>query len=351
MARLVVIAPGRGSYNRDELGYFKRFADHPAFGARRELLERADALRAAKDRITLSELDNAEQYQSSLHLPGENASALIFTASAADYRTIAGEHEICAVLGNSMGWYTTLFTGGALEFDDAFQIVDTMGYYQKGNVVGGQIIYPIIDENWRIVPGRDQEVLDQCQKVAEATGEHVGLSIRLGGFLVLAGSNKGLTALTKELEPIKMGRNEYPFRLARHGAFHTQLMQAASEHGHSQSKRVQWQQPKVPMIDGRGAVWRPYASSPAELLDYTLTTQVLEAYDFTASVRYALREYNPDHLVLLGPGDTLGGSIAHVMIDEGWRGLRDKDAFTAAQKSDTPPLIAMNRPEQAALII
>lgn len=351
MARLVVIAPGRGSYNRTELGYFQRFADHPAYAARRELLERGDALRAAKTRITLSELDEAEQYQSSLHLPGENASALIFTASAADYRTLSEKHDICAVLGNSMGWYTTLFTGGALDFDDAFHIVDSMGYFQKGNVVGGQIIYPIIDEHWRTVPGREAQILDVCHQVATKTGEPVGLSIRLGGFLVLAGSGKGLTALTKELEPLKMGRNEYPFRLARHGAFHTSLMQAASEHGHSQTQKVRWQQPKVPMIDGRAGLWRPYASSPNDLRDYTLTTQVLEAYDFTASVRFALREFNPDHIVLLGPGDTLGGSIAHVMIDEGWRGLRDKDTFMAAQKSDNPPLIAMNRLEQAMRVV
>jgi malonyl CoA-acyl carrier protein transacylase len=351
MARLVVVAPGRGSYNRTELGYFKRFADHPAYGARRELLERADALRSGKSRITLSELDEAQAYQSSVHLPGENASALIFTASAADYRTISEEHEVCAVLGNSMGWYTTLFTGGALDFDHAFQIVDTMGYFQKGNVVGGQIIYPIIDENWRVQPGREAAILEQCVSVSQSTGEPVGLSIRLGGFLVIAGSNKGLSALTKELEPIKMGRNEYPFKLARHAAFHTSLMQAASEHGHEQTKSVKWQQPTVPMIDGRGALWRPYTSDPADLLQYTLTTQVVEAYDFTASVRFALREYNPDHVVLLGPGDTLGGSIAHVMIAEGWRGMHSKDDFMAAQKQDRPPLIAMNRLEQAELVI
>ena len=75
MARIVVIAPGRGSYNRTELGYLSR-GDQ---AQRQALLRRADALRTKAGRIPISELDGAKTYQPQLHLPGENASSLIYT--------------------------------------------------------------------------------------------------------------------------------------------------------------------------------------------------------------------------------------------------------------------------------
>lgn len=352
MARIVVVAPGRGTYNRSELNYLGRFANHPNYSKRQDLLSRADAMRKAKDRPLVSELDQATAYSPRTHLPGENASGLIFTCTAADFAMLDSQHEIAAVLGNSMGWYSTLYTGGALSFEDAFKVVDTMGYHQKGNVVGGQIIYPVVDESWQYAPEREAAMEETIAAIASRGEEFwVGLSIRLGGFRVLAGTAKGVKALLDELPGLRLGANDYPFQLARHGAFHTHLMQQASRHGFQELGGSQWLNPKVPMIDGRGYVWRPHATVFEELASYTLGHQVLEPYDFSASVRAALREYNPDHLVLLGPGETLGGAIAHVIISERWRGIDDKRAFQAAQKSETPPLIAMNRPDQAERVI
>lgn len=352
MARLVVIAPGRGSYNRTELNYLQRFDDHPRFNQRQELLAKADDLRAQQGRPTISELDGADQYRSSLHLPGENASALILTAAAADFALIDPAHEVCAVLGNSMGWYITLYTGGALSFEDAFHVVDTMGWYQKGNVQGGQLIYPVVDEQWRPDPEREATAFAAAERVAAQGEDHwVGLSIRLGGQLVFAGTDKGIRALLAELPKHKLGSYEYPFQLARHSAFHTHLMRAASDHGLAEAGQVNWRQPNTTMIDGNGRQWKPHRTPANALRDYTFIDQVIRPYDFTASVRVALREYNPDALVLLGPGETLGGAIAQVMIAEGWRGMRQRADFIAAQKSDHPPLISMNRPEQAAHIL
>lgn len=352
MARLVVIAPGRGSYNRTELNYINRFEDHPEFDVRQDLLDRADTMRAALGRPTISELDGAEAYSSARHLPGENASGLIFTCAAADYAMLAPEHKIAAVLGNSMGWYITLYTGGVFSFEDAFRVVDTMGWLQKGNLIGGQVIYPIVDDNWQVDPEREERALQVVENIA-ARGEDnwVGLSIRLGGLLVFAGTNRGVKALLTELPKVNLGNNEYPFQLARHSAFHTHLMQSASDHGLRHLGDLPWGMPSVPMIDGSGRLWRGYQTEAQALRNYTLIDQVVEPYDFTASVRVALREFNPDHLVLLGPGESLGGAIAQVMIMEGWRGIRNRQDFLAAQKSDKPPLISMNRPDQAVHVI
>ncbi len=352
MARIVLVAPGRGSYNRTELGYFTRFAEHTAFARRAELLDRADQLRAAAERPSLRALDEAEHFSSARHLPGENASGLIFTASAADHALLNQEHQVCAVLGNSMGWYTALYLAGALSFDDAFRVVDTMASYQKGNQRGGQIIVPVVDEQWRHQPEQEQAVKAAMTSVNGLGEDHwVGLSIRLGGFLVLAGTDLGLKVLTEKLPRVKMGNNEYPFALARHSAFHTPLMAEASQRGREDNRDVQWRRPAVPLIDGRGHIWLPGICDATAMHDYTFGHQVTQPFDFGAAVRVALREYNPDYLVLLGPGETLGGSLAQVMIAEGWRGLHSRDDFSSRQKSEQPLLIAMNRPDQAKHII
>lgn len=353
MARLAIIAPGRGSYNRTELGYLKRFADHPRAGARQQIRETADSARTRLRRLSISALDDAAGYNPKLHLPGENASALIFSCAAADLALIdQDKHQITSVLGNSMGWYIALYAGGALDFNYAFQLIETMGHYQHDNIIGGQIIYPVIDDNWRPDPAQAAAV-DRVLESIRARGEDhwVGLSIRLGGFLVLAGTDKGVKAMLAELPEVKLGANTYPFQLARHSAFHTHLMGETSRRATYDLNNLPFQQPTVPMIDGNGKIWRAGRSVSADLQTYTLENQVLEPYDFSASLRVTLREYNPDHLVLLGPGETLGGAIAHVIIEQGWKGIHSKADFLAAQKSDTPPLIAMNRPDQARLVI
>lgn len=351
MARLVVIAPGRGSYNRTELNYMTRFSDHPRYAKRGELLAEADRLRARSGRTTVTELDSATGYRPGIHLPGENASALIYTASAADYQMISPQHKVEAVLGNSMGWYTSLYLSGALTFKEAFRVVDTMGCQQE-STEGGQLIYPLVDEQWHHEPERAAEAEAAVAAVASQGAQHwVGLSIRLGGFVLYAGSEAGIKALLKQLPPVTIGSNNYPYQLPRHLAFHTHLMQAAADYGQAQLGNIAWQQPQRPMIDGRGYIWRWNQTQPAELSQYSFSHQVLKPYDFTASVRVAIREYNPDHLVLLGPGETLGGSIAQVIISEGWRGVRSRQDFVDAQKEAQPPLLAMNRPAQAAQVI
>jgi acyl transferase domain-containing protein len=251
-----------------------------------------------------------------------------------------------------MGWYSTLYTGGSLDFDQAFRVVETMGWHQKDNLQGGQVIYPVVDGDWRKDAEAEENVLQAVHRVSEEIGESAAwVSIHLGGFFVLAGTDAAVKLLLERLPKVKLGANEYPFQLARHSAFHTPLMSEASNHGHYRLASIPWASPRVPMIDGTGRIWRPYQTEPSTLRDYTLTDKVVETFDFTTALRVAIREYNPDHLVLLGPGETLGGAIAHVIIDERWRGIDSKRAFTSAQSSDHPPLISMNRPDQAEIVI
>ena len=107
--------------------------------------------------------------------------------------------------------------------------------------------------------------------------------------------------------------------------------------------------PHVPLIDGRGKVWRRFETRPDDLWDYTFGHQILAPYDFTAAMTVALREFAPDRVVLLGPGETLGGAIAQVMIALNWLDISSRAVFSERQGED-PYLVGMGRPAQRRIV-
>ena len=332
----LVVCPGRGTYGKAELGYLGRLhADKAA------LIESFDGLRAERGRPTLSALDGAERFSPALHTRGDIASPLIFASSYADFLAIDRSlYAIAAVTGNSMGWYTTLVCAGAASAQDGFRMVDAMGENSQAGEPGGQVLLTLVGDDWRPVPGLRDAVLAKAAEIG------VYVSIDLGGMLVFAGTEAGLEALIALAPPTPA---RAPLRLVNHGPFHSPLMQGSSDR--ALGLPAEWiGPPDIPMIDGRGHIWRPHASSSDALRRYTFGTQILEPYDFTRAVQVAAREYAPDRIILLGPGDTLGGAIAQALIAIEWRGLASKRDFQEMQASAQPVLLAMGREDQRARV-
>ena len=338
----LIVCPGRGTYGKAELGYLKRFHSDKA-----ELVERFDRLRAERGQPTISELDGAERFSPALHTRGDIASPLIFAASYADFLAIdRSRFDVAAVAGNSMGWYTTLAVAGAVGAEQGFRIIDAMGENSQAGEPGGQVLLTLVDEEWNALPGLRAQVLALAAAIGARDGCSLHVSIELGGMMVLAGNENGLAALLAEAPPTPA---RDPLRLVNHGPFHTPLMKGSSERAVAQLPEGWFGSPEAPMVDGRGHVWRPFATEAAALHRYTFVHQILETYDFTRSIEVAVKEYAPDRIILLGPGDTLGGAIAQVLIAIAWRGLRSKRDFQAMQAAD-PYLLAMGREDQRALV-
>jgi acyl transferase domain-containing protein len=337
----LVVCPGRGTYGKAELGYIKRYHADKA-----ELIAGFDRMRAERGQPTLSELDGADRFSPALHTRGDIASPLIFAASYADYLSIdAKRFDIAAVTGNSMGWYTTLAAAGAVGAEHGFAIVDAMGQNSQAGEPGGQVLLTLVDEDWHEAPGLREALLALARSIDARPGCQLHVSIELGGMIVFAGNDSGLAALVAEAPP---GPGREPLRLVNHGPFHTPLMQGSSDRALASLPAGWFSSPARPMIDGRGHIWRPFASNPAALHDYTFVAQILETYRFTRAIQVAVKEYAPDRIILLGPGDTLGGAIAQALIAIQWRGLRSKRDFQEMQASD-PYLLAMGREDQRAL--
>lgn len=348
--RVVVVCPGRGSYGAADLGSLARgvpAASRPAF---RSVLEATDARRAAAGDPPLSALDGAER-MTAAHSAGEHVSPLIFACTAADFlRVDRGRCQVVAVIGNSLGWYSALFCSGALPLAGAMRLVETMSGLGRGGLVGGQLVYPVTDERWLPDDGLDQRV-DAALRAARAAGHRVGDSIRYGGFRVLWGDDAGIRELRARLPRRRSGERIYPLHLHGHAAFHSPLLADHARRAvEALAGAVDWRPPEAPLIDGRGRQWSPLAADAAALAEYTLRTQVTTTFDFTACVRVALREYAPDLLVCLGPGDVLGAPVAQVIIRERWQGIDDRDAFLRRQRAD-PLIVSFARPEQRRLVV
>lgn len=339
----LVIAPGRGTYGKGELGSIARL--HGArFG---DIIAGFDAQRRERGQPTVSELDGADRFSVATHMRGDVAAPLIYTATLLDWLSIDRDrYDIVAVAGNSMGWYSALALGGAVSVEDGFRIANAMGLNSQTHGPGGQILVQIVDEDWRPVPGLRASLLALAADIAARPGHALALSIDLAGMLVLAGNEEGLAALLADAPPTP-GRD--PLRLAGHGPFHTPLMVGSSDKAKVELPPALFGMPDLPMVDGRGHIWRRFSSNPWGIWDYTFGHQILAPYDFALSVQVAVKEYAPDVIILPGPGDTLGGAIAQALIGIEWQGIAGKADFMARQAAD-PILLSMGRLEQRALV-
>jgi malonyl CoA-acyl carrier protein transacylase len=332
--RVAILCPGRGSYAEKQLG---------SLPDEHEWLSRAEELRAEYGLASLLALDRAEKFRPTAHLAPADVSPLIYLVSMLDAALAMREHRTVCVLGNSMGWYTALAVAGALSFEDGFRLVQEMSILQAEHQAegrsGGQVIYPLVDDAWQPDPKLRAAV---AGALAASSGEAFP-SIHLAGYAVLAGSETGVAHLLRSLPKIKLGSTQYPFRLVQHGPYHTALVQSVAERAREQLSRLEFRAPRITLIDGRGARFTPWSTDVRALVEYTLGAQIVTPYDFTRSVRVALREHAPEHLVCPGPGNTLGGVCGQILIAEGWRGIRSREDFDRVQSSEQPILISMRR--------
>jgi malonyl CoA-acyl carrier protein transacylase len=340
--RAGLVCPGRGSYTAASLGSLPD--DHPLVG-------RAEELRAGYDLEPLLALDAADRFDPGRHLRPANASPLILLASMLDAERALADQRVVAAAGNSLGWYTALAVSGALPFDDAFRLVQEIALLQElpgdGEAVrtGGQVIYPLVDAEWRPAPELEAAVavaLHDGSTTDEEPGE-VYPSIDLGGYAVLAGDEAGIERLLRSLPSVRVGERLYPLRLAQHGPYHTPLVAHVAEAARAALADLDWRPPRVTLVDGRGARWTPWSTDPAALRDYTLGEQLTTPFDFATSVTVLLREHAPDALVLPGPGNSLGGICGQLVVAQGYRGIRTRADFEVAQASTNPVVLSMRR--------
>lgn len=337
----LVVCPGRGTYNATELGYLK--THHPD---KAEMIAKLEALRREQGQVPVSELDAAEKYVPSVHMTGDNASLLIYACALADFAAIDREkYDIVAVTGNSMGWYLALACAGIVGFEAGGRLVNNMGGIMHRDGKGGQIVWSIVDADWRV----DPEKLKLANDLIDEAGGHpdinVAVSIRLGGMLVFAADEAGLKWLSERLPK----DDRFPMRLMHHAAFHSALLDHIVPLARAANPPTDFGAGSIAAIDGQGRLWSPKAFDSAAIYDYTLGAQLNRTYDFTRAIQVAAAEFAPDRIIVLGPGTTLGAPTAQALIASGWKGLGGKADFQKRQ-ADEAVVLSMGIAEQRALV-
>lgn len=334
MSRAAVVFPGRGSYTPTSLG---------SLPAGHAWVRRADDLRAAAGLEPLSELDAAERFEPARHLRPANAWPLVFLGGLLDAEQIAEDHEAAVVTASSTGWYTALAATGVLSFDDTFRLVQRMALAADGDLPGGaapaEIVYPLADDAWRIDPAR----VDGLAAALNGRGRPAYASLDLGAYAVIGGTLEALDTVAAALSPVTVAGRSYPLRLPGADGWHTPLRGEDARAAAAELDDLDWSPPSVTLIDGRGARHTPWSADPAELARYTLEELPVSRYDLATAVRVALREHAPDVLLLPGPAGSLGAACAHLIVAEGYRGVRSRADFESAQRSDAALLLAMRR--------
>lgn len=339
--KALVICPGRGTYNAGELGYLKTH-----HFARWEMVEQLDSLRRELGQTPISELDSADKYSPSVHMTGDNASLLIYACALGDFAAIDRErYDIVAVTGNSMGWYLALACAGVLDFDAGGRLVNNMGTLMNRNGTGGQIVWPIVDADWRVDPDKLLLANDLLVEAQSTHDMQVYLSINLGGMLVFAADDAGLKWLSERLPK----DDRFPMRLMYHAAFHSPLLDHIVPLARAANPAFDFGTGTIAVIAGRGKIWSPKAFDPAAIYEYTLGAQLNQTYDFTRSVQVAAAEFAPDKIIVLGPGTTLGAPTAQALIASGWRGYSGKSNFQARQ-AENPVILSMGIAEQRVMV-
>ena len=332
--RIVVICPGRGTYTRETIKYLRDCNKDSA-----SMIKWMDKERKSKNKPSLTNLDSM-QFKSKTHMSGENASPLIYACSLKDFLTInQKKFDIVAITGNSMGWYTASTLAGVFTYKTGYHVIQTMGSMMRENIIGGQIIYPIIDEEWQIDNDIKDKVLSEIQSV------NAYISISLGGYIVIGAEQKVLDKLLIKLPKI----DQYPLQIPYHAAFHTPLLESISTSAFNRIPESYFNKPAIPLIDGLGNIWSPFSSNISDLYHYTLGPQVTSTYNFTKTISVAIKEFCPDNLVLLGPGNTLGGAVGQILIKNKWNGIDSKKSFSDKQLNDTY-LISMGINDQRKMV-
>lgn len=343
--RVLLVCPGRGSYRPNTMGILSNRSDQAM-----SLIQQCDTFRAEKGRKTVSELDGSDSFKGQMHVAGENASLLTFACSLADAAELdKSRYEVVGILGNSMGFYSALAISGAMTTSDAILLVETMAQYQVKNVQGGQIMYPIVSTDWQSSAEHLETVATSLRKATEA-GHQAYWSIHLGSHAVLGADKAGLKFLLKDLTPVTIGPRTFPLQLPLHSAFHTPLMEDTARIAQQDLAALPFAAPTIPLVDGRGHIFRPHWASPDALKAYTLGTQVIEPYLFQTSLFSALNHCGPDVIVALGPGNALGGPLARSLVQCGWRGMQNASDFEEIQQHD-PVLLSFGVTKQRSLLV
>ncbi len=211
---------------------------------------------------------------------------------------IAGENEVAAVAGHSLGEFSALVANQCLRFDDALRLVQT-----RANAM--QKACEAIPGTMAAVLGLDDAIVEE---VCAGITEHVVVAANYNcpGQLVISGSEEGIEEACIRLKEAGAKR---ALRLNVAGAFHSPLMEPARIELKAAIERTDFKTPKVPVYQNFTA--KPHIH-PDEIRE-NLVNQLTGAVRWTQTVQQ-MKSDGFIEFVEMGPGQVLTGLIRKITV-------------------------------------
>jgi len=291
-ASIVLVFPGQGA---QAVGMGKDVAENCADA--KALFARADeALGFKLSQIVFEGPDTAlvdtANQQPALVLIG-------LAIKAALEKKLGKPIEFAAGAGLSLGEYAALSAAGALSFEDALKLVRRRGELMKmasEKVPCGMAVVLNLDA---------EKVAAACKQAADETKQVVSASnFNGGGQIVIGGATD---ALAKAMELCKAAGAKRVMKLPVAGAFHTALMQPASDEFNAVLDSADIKAARVPIFAN---VTAGPVQTPDQIRD-ALKRQITSPVLWEQSVKNLVAAGHTKFLEL-GPGSTVSNMIKRI---------------------------------------
>ena len=197
------------------------------------------------------------------------------------------------VAGHSLGEFSALVACGALRFEDALVLVSKRAQaMQRACEVQPGTMAAVLG-----LP--DDKVDELCQ--TQSGGKVVAANFNCPGQVVISGA---VEEVEKMCVVMKENGAKRALRLPVGGAFHSPLMQPASEELHDAIVKTEFHQPFCPIYQNVNA----YPQTEPEQIRENLLLQLTSSVRWTQTVRNMIVD-GATHFYEFGPGDVLKGLI------------------------------------------
>ncbi len=227
----------------------------------------------------------------------QNTQIAILTMSIAILEVLK-KYEIGAqyTAGLSLGEYSALYYGGAIDFENVIKIVKKRGELMQNLVPNGE---------WAMaaILGLENSVVEEvCQNITE--GFVVPANYNCPGQVAISGDKKGVQLA---MEKLKEAGAKRCLELKTAGPFHTIKLQKASDELRKELENIEIKMPDIEVIKNIDA--KPYAQG--ENRKEILANHVIHPVRFSDSIQYMIKS-GVNTFVEIGPGKTLTGFVKKI---------------------------------------
>lgn len=309
MSDLAALFPGQGSQH---VGMGAELA--LAYARARTVFERADdALGWALSRLCW-EGPEEELVET------QNAQPAILVHSLAVWSVLEdrmGERVRCAA-GHSLGEFTAYAAAGALRLEDAVRLVRRRGELMAESREG----------TMSALVGLDDTVVERlCRHASSEVGTVVPANYNSPGQIVISGEPN---AVARAEELARESGARMVRRLQVSGAFHSPLMSSAEEGLRAELDRVDFGQPRFPVISNVTA--GPVTDSATARR--TLVSQLTTPVRWTDSVRFMADQHTRE-FVEMGPGKVLTGLLRRIDVRLEGRSVSGPNDIEAGREAES----------------